>query len=180
MENLSSLFEDKRKTKKVELENEKEKDELYRQIGVKSRWNLTGSKKNTVLSHKEKASFINFSNSEISISRQCELLGLSRSSLYYEPKINLKDLELKQLIDEQYTKTPFYGSRKIKVSLNKLGCEISRKKIQRLMKEMGIEAVYPKPKTSKPNPEHKIYSFTKRYRDSDLIKFGLPTLPILD
>ncbi len=94
-----------------------------------------------------------------SITRQCELLELSRSSFYYEPQINEHDLMLMNLIDMIYTKHPMYGSRRIQASLNRAGVAVGRRKVQTLMRLMGIEAIYPKPNLSKPNSEHKIYPY---------------------
>ena len=96
---------------------------------------------------------------EPSISRQCQLLALSRSSFYYSPQpIDPEDLELMRLIDEQYLKTPFYGSRSmVRHFWRHQGRRVNRKRIQRLMRIMGIEAIYPKPHTSRPHPEHGIY-----------------------
>ena len=67
-----------------------------------------------------------------------------------------------RLIDEQYLKTPFYGSRSMTLHLRRLGYPVNRKHIQRLMRLMGLEAIYPKPKTSHPHPEHKIYPYLLR------------------
>lgn len=122
----------------------------------------TGLKKNLDLGHKEKLLLIDKSNSELSISHQAELIGISRSSLYYEPVVDEYDLLLKRLIDEQYTRTPFYGSRRIKVSLRRNGQGVNRKHVQRLMREMGLEAIYPKPHLSQAHPEHKIYPYLLR------------------
>lgn len=101
---------------------------------------------------------------EPSISRQCQLLGLSRSSFYYVPRpIAPEDLELMRLIDEQYLKTPTYGSRSmVRHFWREQGRKFNRKRIQRLMRLMGIEAIYPKPHTSRPHPEHKIYPYLLR------------------
>ena len=97
---------------------------------------------------------------EPSISRQCQLLSLSRSSFYYAPvPISAEDLELMRLIDEQYLKTPTYGSRSMARHFWRQGRKVNRKRIQRLMRLMGIEAVYPKPHTSRPHPEHRIYPY---------------------
>lgn len=122
----------------------------------------TGLKKNLDLGHKEKLLLIDKSNSELSISHQAELIGISRSSLYYEPVVDEYDLLLKRLIDEQYTRTPFYGSRRIKVSLRRNRQGVNRKHVQRLMREMGLEAIYPKPHLSQAHPEHKIYPYLLR------------------
>ena len=96
----------------------------------------------------------------LSLTRQCSLLGISRSSAYYQSRpIKAKDLELMRLIDEQYLKTPVYGSRSMTKHLRRLGHKINRKRVQRLMRLMGIEAIYPRPNTSRPHPEHKIYPY---------------------
>ena len=106
---------------------------------------------------------INFQDPKVSVSRQCRLLDLSRSSVYYKPvEIAPQDLALMRLIDEQYLKTPFYGSRSMTRHLRRLGYRVNRKHIQRLMRLMGLEAIYPKPKTSQPHPEHKIYPYLLR------------------
>jgi putative transposase len=73
-----------------------------------------------------------------------------------------QDLVLMRWIDEQYLKTPFYGSRSMTRHLRRLGYRVNRKRIQRLMRLMGLEAIYPKPKTSRPHPEHKIYPYLLR------------------
>jgi putative transposase len=90
-------------------------------------------------------------------------LDLNRSSFYYQPagetELNLK---LMRLIDEQYTKTPFYGWPKLTVSLQKLGYPINHKRVQRLMQLMGLQAIYPKPRTSTSASEHKIYPYLLR------------------
>ena len=97
---------------------------------------------------------------DISINKQCELLQVSKGALYYQPMpIDPYTLALMDLIDEQHTKTPFYGSRRLKAWLNLQGHKINRKRVQRLMRLMRIEAIYPKPKLSRRNEEHKIYPY---------------------
>jgi len=97
---------------------------------------------------------------KLSISRQCAMLDVNRSSLYYVPKpISDQDLELMRLIDEQYMKTPTFGSRSMRNFLRRLGYKINRKRVQRLMRLMGLEAIYPKPNTSRPHPQHKVYPY---------------------
>jgi putative transposase len=92
---------------------------------------------------------------KISIQRQCELLGLNRSSFYYRQSVeNEEDARLMRVIDEQYTKTPFYGYRKMTIYLQRLGLTVNHKRVLRLMKKLGLEAIYPKPNLSKPNKEH--------------------------
>jgi putative transposase len=100
---------------------------------------------------------------DLSISRQCRLLNIQRSSFYYRCKpIKAEDLELMRLIDEQYLKIPTWGSRSMRNYLRRLGYRINRKRVQRLMRLMGLEAIYPKPRTSRPHPEHKIYPYLLR------------------
>ncbi len=100
---------------------------------------------------------------EISVRRQCELLGVNRSGLYYEPVGESEEnLRLMRLLDEQYTRTPFYGSRKMTEWLATEGYAVNRKRVSRLMALMGIEAVYPKPKLSQPGDGHRIYPYLLR------------------
>jgi putative transposase len=97
---------------------------------------------------------------EISVRRQCELLGVNRAGLYYEPLGESEEnLYLMRLLDEQYMRAPFYGSRKMAEWLRTKGFEVNRKRVSRLMAVMGIEAVYPKPKLSQPGEGHKIYPY---------------------
>jgi putative transposase len=99
----------------------------------------------------------------LSVRRQCELLGLSRSSLYYEPGgVAAEDLRLMRLIDEQYTACPFYGSRRMTIRLTQKGEEVNRKRVQRLMRVMGLEAIYPKPRLSLAGEGHRIYPYLLR------------------
>ena len=100
---------------------------------------------------------------ELSISKQCELLQISRSSYYYQSQaVSAEELTLMRLLDEQYLKTPFYGSRRMKVFLNSQGYTVSRKRVQRLMRELGISAVYPKPRLTQRNLEHRVYPYLLR------------------
>ena len=98
----------------------------------------------------------------IPIARQADLLGIGRSTVYYKPVVDPYDLELMGLIDEEYTKTPFYGSRRIREALKRKGHKVNRKRIQRLMRLMGIETIYQGPHLSKPHPDHKIYPYLLR------------------
>jgi putative transposase len=100
---------------------------------------------------------------EISVRRQCELLGVSRSGLYYEPLGESEEnLLLMRLLDEQYTRTPFYGSRRMTQWLATVGHEVNRKRVSRLMELMGVEAAYPKPRLSQPAEGHRIYPYLLR------------------
>lgn len=104
---------------------------------------------------------------EIPVSRQCELISLSRASYYYKPgtEVDEYDLLLMRRIDDQFTKTPFYGSRKMTTWLKRQGHKVNRKRIRRLMNQMGLEAVYPKPNLSKGNKEHKKYPYLLNDRE---------------
>ena len=96
----------------------------------------------------------------LSIVRQCTLLDISRSGLYYQPVgISEGDLTLMKMIDRQYLATPFYGSRKIAAWLKSQSQQVNRKRVRRLMSVMGLKAIYRHPKTSKPAPGHKIYPY---------------------
>ena len=95
--------------------------------------------------------------------KQCELLGINRSSLYYRAVgINDYKLLLMNELDKQYTKTPFYGVLKMTHHLRMLGHPVNQKRVRRLLRLMGLEAVYPKPNLSKANPEHKLYPYLLR------------------
>ena len=96
----------------------------------------------------------------LSMRRQCELLGVNRTSLYYQPVGESEEnLLLMRLLDEQYTRTPFYGRQGMTVWLQSQGYEVNPKRVARLMERMGIEALYPKPKLSQPGDGHKIYPY---------------------
>jgi putative transposase len=99
----------------------------------------------------------------VSIRRQCELLCLNRSTLYYAPaKVSAEETALMKAIDRIFTKWPFYGSRKIARELCRQGQRVNRKRVQRLMRIMGLQALVPGPHTSKPHPEHKVYPYLLR------------------
>jgi putative transposase len=103
---------------------------------------------------------IDSAHPQISLVRQCELLGLSRSSYYYQPLEESKEnLQLMRLIDEQYLHTPFYGVRKMWAYLQEKGYKVNVKKVRRLMRLMGLEAIYPKKFLSQPAPGHVIYPY---------------------
>jgi putative transposase len=103
---------------------------------------------------------IDVGHPDLSIRRQCELLGLNRSTLYYEPAAETaENLRLMRRIDEQYTACPFYGSRRMTVWLMRQGEAVNRKRVQRLMRLMGLEAIYPKPRLSAGGRGHRIYPY---------------------
>ncbi len=100
----------------------------------------------------------------MSISRQCALLQVARSSAYYPPNTteSEENLALMRLIDEQYLRTPFYGSPRMTWWLNQQGYRVNRKRVARLMGVMGLQATLPGPHTSVPHPEHRIYPYLLR------------------
>ena len=104
----------------------------------------------------------------LSVIRQCRLLNINRSTYYYKKRlIKPIDLKLMQLIDKQYLKTPTWGSRSMRNYLRRLGYKVNRKRIQRLMRLMGLEAIYPKKRTSRPHPDHKVYPYLLRNKKID-------------
>ena len=112
------------------------------------------------MSRKQRKAMIDWDPSQLSLVRQCTLLDISRTSLYYQPTPpRTEDLELMALMDRQYLKTPFYGSRRMKAWLRREGHPVGRKKVRRLMRLMGLVAIYRRPNTSKPTPEHKVYPY---------------------
>jgi len=117
----------------------------------------------------EKCSHIDPGHPDVAISRQCELLDLPRSSYYSAVRCPCQETEenllLIRLIDEEYMRHPFYGTRKMYGYLRREGYQVNRKRIQRLMRKMGIESVVPKPNTSTPRKEHKRYPYLLRGMD---------------
>lgn len=100
---------------------------------------------------------------DLSVRRQCELLRVSRSGLYYEPVApDAEELALMRQLDELHLEHPFYGSRKLALELREEGCLVNRKRLQRLMRLMGLEALVPKPRTSEPHPEHVVFPYLLR------------------
>jgi putative transposase len=97
------------------------------------------------------------------VTEQCALLGLPRSTWYYQPVVaDALTQELLNRLDEQYTRTPFYGSRRMTAWLRSVGYPVNRKRVRRLLQLLGLEAIYPKPRTSTPAPGHRIYPYLLR------------------
>ena len=104
----------------------------------------------------------------LSISRQCTLLGLARSSFYYRPRPeSAEELELLKRLDRIFTDHPVYGSRRLQVALLREGISVGRRRVRRLMKKLGLWAVRPKRNTSKRHPEHKVYPYLLRGKTID-------------
>jgi len=97
---------------------------------------------------------------KLPVCRQCELLGLSRSSYYYEPRGETAFNErLMRLLDEQYLKTPFYGARRMTAVLRRMGYEVNVKRVRRLLRLMGLETIYPKKRRRLSEPGHRVYPY---------------------
>lgn len=106
---------------------------------------------------------MNTQDAVLSVRRQCLLLGVNRSTLYYEPaEISERDQALMNLLDEQYTRTPFYGVRKMRAYLRSLGYPVGKDHVRALLRRMGLTAVYPRRNLSKPHPEHAVYPYLLR------------------
>ena len=112
------------------------------------------------MSRRRRLAMVNRGHPGLSVVKQCRLLQLSRSAVYYRPTpANPADLDLMAGMDRQYLKTPYYGSRRMTAWLRTQGHQVNRKRVRRLMRAMGLEAIYRKPNTSKPAPEHRIYPY---------------------
>lgn len=110
-----------------------------------------------------KRQLIETNQAQLSLRRQCQLLGLARSSFYYEAQPESEaDLLLMRLLDEQYTRTPFYGIRRMTAWLQQQGHVVNHKHVRRLLRLMGLEAIYPKPNLSQPAAGHRIYPYLLR------------------
>lgn len=122
------------------------------------------AKKNfTHLTHEDRKSLVDKNHPSLSIARQAELLCVSRSNIYYIPKVDPEELNMLKALDQVYTKYPFYGSRRLKFALqDDFQIFICREQVQRLMRLLGIQAIYPKHNTSLPAPGHKIYPYLLR------------------
>ena len=115
------------------------------------------------MSRGERKAMIRRDQPDLSLSRQCEILSISRSSFYYTLKgESLENLALMRRIDELFLKYPFYGSRQIARQLRREGVCVGRHRVRRLMRLMGLSAIYQAPRTSDPHPEHRIYPYLLR------------------
>ena len=112
------------------------------------------------MSRERRREMVDRQHPALSTLRQCALLDISRSSLYYRRNgTSPEDLAVMKAIDQQFLVTPFYGSRRMTVWLSRQGYSLSRKRVQRLMRSMGLTAVYRRPRTSQPGPGHKVYPY---------------------
>lgn len=110
--------------------------------------------------------WIDLKDDDLAITRQCELAGVSRATIYAQQSPTVpdeEDLLLRRLIDEEYTHHPFFGSRRMVVIISQaLGRRINRKRIQRLMQAMGLQGMAPGPNTSRAHPQHPVYPYLLR------------------
>jgi putative transposase len=112
------------------------------------------------MSREERKAMIRRGHPDLSLGRQCRLLSIGRSSFYYEPKgESAETLALMRRIDELFLKYPFYGSRQMARQLRREGVGVGRHRVRRLMRLMGLEAIYQAPRTSTPHPEHRVYPY---------------------
>jgi putative transposase len=115
------------------------------------------------LSLAARLSLVDRSQPDLPIAAQCRLLKVARSTLYYRPlPVSADDLRLMRWLDEQFLQTPFYGSRRMVAVMRRDGFVVNRKRVKRLMRVMGIEAIYQKPNTSLAHPAHKVYPYLLR------------------
>ncbi len=126
--------------------------------------NWSGSKKRHQALHLDGRKLIDSGNPYLTVTRQAELLGIARRSVYYQPVVNVERLALDKLhmnaIDEIYTSYPFYGSRRMRVELlHEYDIDIGRDRVRHLMRTLGLEAIYPKPNTSKAAPHNETYPY---------------------
>jgi len=124
---------------------------------------LSGLKKNSTWDLEKRKNWIDPENSTLTIEKQLELSGITKSTYYYKtvPE-SIENLAVMEKIDRIYTDHPYYGSRRMLIELKKSGLLINRKRISRLMKQMGVEAMYQKPNLSKANKVHKKYPYLLR------------------
>ena len=121
------------------------------------------SEKVWCLSLSARLSLVERSEPDLPIAAQCRLLKVARSTLYHRPlPVSVDDLRLMRWLDEQFLKTPFYGARRMVAVMRRDGFVVNRKRVKRLMRVMGIEAIYQKPDTSLGHPAHKVYPYLLR------------------
>jgi putative transposase len=130
---------------------------------VGSKWSWSGSKKKLSGSVENKRALIEPEHPTLSIRRQCGLLGLNRASYYYQPaQETAENVLLMRLLDEQYMRTPFYGWPRMTAWLRRAGDQVNGKRVRRLMQLMGLQAIYPRPKTSRSGLEQRRYPYLLR------------------
>lgn len=162
LQEMPQIFNKQNKDQeKMKADYEERLENLYAEVG-KLTTQLSWIKKNqaSTATRQERMEMVDWEAPKLPISEQAELLGINRSSLYYKPvQPSPEEVAIKHRIDEIYTKFPFYGSRRITEKLKNEGVNINRKRVQRHMREMGIQAIYPGPNLSKRNLQHRIYPY---------------------
>jgi len=115
------------------------------------------------MSHAKRKQMIDREHANMSVSKQCAAVSISRGCVYYRPKApSQKSLALMKRMDELFMSYPFYGSRQMVAHLKREGIHVGRRRVRRLMQLMGLQAIYQRPRTSAPNPAHKIYPYLLR------------------
>ena len=159
-EALPQVFTDRRQ--KPDRTAEELQAQLYQQIG-QLKVELDWLKKKWAWNVEQKRAAVEPEHPEIAVARQCELVGLPRASYYYRPVgASAEDLALLRLLDEQYTKTPFYGVRRMTWVLRQAGYAVNPKRVRRLLRTLGLTALAPQPGTSRAAPGHRVYPYLLR------------------
>ena len=146
-----------------EEERERETAKLYAKIGQLTVERDFFGQEARAMSAPDRRAMVERPGKDLSVRRQCALVGVARSGVYRpKPVTRADDLAVMRRIDELHLELPFYGSRRMTFELNKEGRGVNRKRVRRLMRVMGIEALVPRPGTSKAAPGHKIYPYLLR------------------
>ncbi|EKT4488447.1 IS3-like element ISVpa4 family transposase [Vibrio cholerae] len=159
LENAAMIFATENHSGK---ESSEEVDKLHAKIGQLTMENgFFGQSARSLDRAQRKSSLVK--STPLPIKRQCELLNIARSTAYYQPiGLSAEEITLRRMIDEIHLQYPFMGSRRIRTELAKNGHSVNRKRVVRLMRDMGIGAIYPKPKTTLANKAHKVYPYLLR------------------
>ncbi|AWA98194.1 MULTISPECIES: IS3 family transposase [Vibrio] len=159
LENAAMIFASESQLSK---DNTEEVDRLHAKIGQLTMENgFFGQSARSLDRAQRKLSLVK--STPLPIKRQCELLNIARSTAYYQPiGLSVEEIELRRIIDEIHLQYPFMGSRRIRTELAKKGHNVNRKRVIRIMRDMGIGAIYPKPKTTLANKAHKVYPYLLR------------------
>ncbi|MEZ9708133.1 IS3 family transposase [Vibrio breoganii] len=159
LENAAMIFASESQLGK---DNSEEVDKLHAKIGQLTMENGFFGESARSLDRAQRKSSLDKST-QLPIKRQCELLNIARSTAYYQPLgLSAEEIELRRMIDEIHLQYPFMGSRRVRTELAKKGHKVNRKRIVRIMRDMGIGAIYPKPKTTLANKAHKVYPYLLR------------------
>ncbi len=162
---MPNLFVDEQKAlDATKAAYEHQLTELYAEIGKLTTQLAWLKKKVLSLTRPERLALVEYAANELSLTAQADVLGISRSSLYYHPvPLSPEEVRIKHRIDAIYTQYPFYGSRRIAAQLQREEVSISRTTVQRYMQEMGIAGISPGPKLSQRQPEHPVYPYLLRH-----------------